>query len=380
MSKITFTLRSVVLVLFSFTSLSGFAQDNQRTVEFSGYTWSVAAREAAVESHLGREALRLEAGRVIAEGIEFLDGVIEFDAAFGEQQSFIGAGWRLEDRFNFEEMYFRAHKYNDPDTLQYTPVYHGLSAWQLFYDQHSIAPLAHNYESWNKVKIVVDGESAEIFYNDSEQPSLHIRQLDREPISGSINLRVSGQGTGPIYFSNFSVSPLTNEDRITAEPALEIELPAGLIEEWQVSEPLGEANSENELFLTAASSGASDWQSMRVDDKGFANLAKLRPSTNEDNSVFIRATIDSETDQFKEMLFGYSDRARIYLNGKRIYNGIGGWQIRNYSYMGLVSFHDSVGLDLKSGENELLIAVSETFGGWGWGAAIADRDGIEIID
>lgn len=378
MSRISITFQLFTLAFCTAAPLIGWTQDNQRTVEFNGYTWSIAARDAVVESYLGREALKLTAGRVIAQDIDFLDGVIEFDAAFEEQQSFIGAGWRLVDNRNFEEMYFRAHLNNEPDTLQYTPVYNGLSAWQIFYDEHSIAPITHNYYGWNHVKIVVHGDSAEIFYNGSSEPSLHIRKMDRDAASGSINLRVSGQGAGPIYFSNFSISPLSDSDRITPAPEPEVDLPQGLINQWQVSAPVAESTVEDELQLTASTSGAAQWQTLAVDDKGFSNIAQLHPRTQDDNTVFIRATIDSNSDQFKEMLFGFSDRVRIYLNGKRIYTGIGGWRIRNYSYMGLVSFHDAVGLDLQSGENELLIAVSETFGGWGWGAAIADRDGIEI--
>ena len=345
------------------------AQEESSSLEFAGYQWRVAARQAEVVNHLGREALRLGAGRVIADDIVLINGVIRFDAAFTEQQSFIGAGWRAENDQNFEEMYFRAHLNNDPDTLQYTPVYNGLSAWQMFYDGQSIAPLQHRYGEWNEVKIVVDGDSAEIFYN-SEEPALHISKLDRNPVSGAINLRVTGQGSEPVYFSNFSVSQLSSSDRITPQAMEDISLPAGLITHWQVSAPFGEEEVSVKLNLASTNTENLDWQTMAVGEHGFVNLAKLHPATPDHNTVWLRTNISVDSPQPKEMLFGYSDRVRIYLNGKRLYTGIGGWRIRNYSFMGLVSFHDAVVLNLNTGNNELLIAVSETFGGWGWGAAI----------
>ena len=236
----------------------------------------------------------------------------------------------------------------------------------MFYDEFSIAPLTHNYESWNRVKIVVDGDSANIYYNDNTEPALHIRELDRDQVTGAINLRVSGRGTGPVYFSNFSVSPLGNDDRITAASAPDIELPEGLIQEWEVSTAFPESLVADAKYLSVQTFDSLQWQTHTVSDKGFANLAQLRLAEGDNDTVLIRATIDSNTEDLAEMLFGYSDRVRIYLNGKRIFTGIGGWRIRNYSYMGLVSFHDTVGLDLQAGENEVLIAVSETFGGWAW--------------
>jgi hypothetical protein len=38
---------------------------------------------------------------------------------------------------------------------------------------------------------------------------------------------------------------------------------------------------------------------------------------------------------------------------------------RDYRYLGTIGLFDSVTLPLKAGENEIWIAVSEAFGGWG---------------
>ena len=75
-------------------------------------------------------------------------------------------------------------------------------------------------------------------------------------------------------------------------------------------------------------------------------------------------TINSEKDQTKFFDFGYSDRVVVILNGKPIYKGTNKWRTRDYRYLGTIGLFDGVYLDLKKGKNELLLAVSEDFGGW----------------
>ncbi len=372
-------IRLLVLSGAAFIGFSTAAQNNEQYISFSNYQWRVAAAEAVIESYLGREALRLRGGRLIADAINFSDGVISFDAAFSEQQSFIGAGWRAIDDAHFEEMYFRAHLNNEPDALQYTPVENGLSAWQIFHDGNAIAPVSHTFTDWNHVKIVVIGDRADIYYN-SDTPALHIPDLKRESTSGAVNLRVTGRGEGPIYFSNVAVRPLQAGDEIVGEAEPPLPLPEGLITRWQVSEPFSEATVATLLRLKASESSSHSWQTSSLESNGIANLAKLTGRTREQDTVFVRQVIRSEAAQLKALQFGYSDRARLYLNGKQVYSGIAGWRSRNFSFMGLVGFFDTVILDLHEGDNELMVAVSETFGGWAWAGAIADRSGIRLLE
>ena len=81
--------------------------------------------------------------------------------------------------------------------------------------------------------------------------------------------------------------------------------------------------------------------------------------------MFARATFDSASARRAALAIGYSDKVRVYLNGVHLYSGDNTYRTRDFRYLGTIGLYDSVILPLQAGENELLLAVSEQFGGWG---------------
>ncbi len=371
-------IRLFFIILISVLGAHAYAQDEPQSLSFAGHQWRIAAKSAAMETHLGREALALGGGRLWLDDIDFADGVIEFDVAYAEMPGFIGPIWRARDDDHFEEIYFRAHLNKKPDAVQYTPVENGNSAWQIFSDENAIGPLTQKFGSWNHVKLVVEGDKADFHFN-TEAPALHIPDLKTSNKSGSIGLRTSGRGGIVAYFSNFSVRPLRDGEGVVGEAKEAPALPDGLITRWTVSSVFPESMVDEALTLPKKTTDGLAWTPLEVETNGIANISKITEQLeNNDSTVFIRANIDAKKKIMKELRFGYSDRVRIYLNGKRVYAGDAGWTVRDYRFLGTVGFFDSVGLDLKKGDNELLVAVSETFGGWAWAGVIEDQTGIEI--
>lgn len=366
-------------ILACFTPSLACAQSEPRlpaeTIEFAGQDWRVTARNADITTHKGREALALTRGRVWADTANFQDGVISFDVAYREHQVFIGAGWRADTVSRAEEMYFRGHLNNKPDALQYTPVENRLSAWQIFSDVNSIGPVSQTYDDWNQVKIVVKGDRADIYFN-SETPVLHIPDLKADLDAGAVMLRSTGRQAETVYFSNVVIRPLNAGEDVIGHPKPAPAPPEGRIVDWQVSSAFSEDTVSASLSLTAAHTNGLTWKTLGAETNGILNLAKTAKKTDAADTVFVRLNLRADRAQMKELTFGYSDRARIYLNGKRLYFGNAGWRVRDYRFLGTVGFFDSVGLDLKAGDNELLIAVSETFGGWAWAGAIENWDGL----
>lgn len=369
-------MKRILITLAACLRSFGAAAQQPETIDFEGKTWRIAAREVSVGEHLGREALILSGGRLWLNSADFSDGVIEFDVAFDEGQGFLGPMWRAESDARFEEIYFRTHLSGKPDAVQYTPVENTLSAWQIFSDGNATAAIDLDYDGWNRVKIVVKDDAADFYFN-SDTPQLHIPDLKTDIASGKIGLRASGR-EGLARFSNITVRPLSDGETIIGEAKETPPLPDGLISSWRVSTPFAEADVAETLTLPRNARKDLEWNSLPVEINGIANLAKLADSVEGADTVFAHMTINAKKATMKELHFGYSDRVRIYLNGKRIYYGNAGWRVRDYRFLGTVGFFDSVGLDLKKGDNELLVAVSETFGGWAWAGAMADRDGVTL--
>lgn len=72
-------------------------------------------------------------------------------------------------------------------------------------------------------------------------------------------------------------------------------------------------------------------------------------------------------------IFAYSDRVRVYVNGTLLYSGDNSYRTRDFRYLGTIGLFDSVQAPLKKGANEVVFAVSETFGGWGIMARLSDK-------
>ena len=100
--------------------------------------------------------------------------------------------------------------------------------------------------------------------------------------------------------------------------------------------------------------------------------------TAEADTVFARVTLHAEAKETRRIRFGYSDRVRVYLNGRRLYSGDNTYRSRDFRYLGTIGLFDAIPLRLAAGENELLLAVSEAFGGWGIQALFPDPAGVRI--
>jgi len=82
--------------------------------------------------------------------------------------------------------------------------------------------------------------------------------------------------------------------------------------------------------------------------------------------IWARTEIVSDGEQTKQLAFGYSDYISIFLNGKLLFIGNSQYQSRDANFQGIIGYNDYIFLPLRKGKNELVIAVAEAFGGWGF--------------
>ena len=93
--------------------------------------------------------------------------------------------------------------------------------------------------------------------------------------------------------------------------------------------------------------------------------------------VYARTMIVSDRDQVKKLNIGYSDDVSVFLNDRILYRGRSAQRCRDPGFLGIVNpENDAVYLPLKRGRNELVLAVSELTGGWGFICRFADMEGI----
>ncbi len=364
----------IAIVFLSLLSLQVNATEIAKTIPFDLEQWEINDKDGKFIDYLGQKSLLLKTGNAIIKDSNFTSGIIEYDIAFSSERTYAGVMWRWQNSENYEKFFMRAHQSGQPDANQYTPVFNGLDGWQLYYGEGYGAPVDYVYNEWMHVKLVVFDGKAEVYIRDMNKPALLINDLKRATKSGKLGLIAN---SNPTYFSNFSYTEMSKPSfkgvfKTQKEPAI------GTIMSWSVSDAFDEKSLENKLTLTEEDKNGRSWTSLASETNGLANLAKIQATEKAKDTIFARITINSDKDQTKLFRFGFSDKAKVYLNNQLIYGGNNIYGTRDYRFLGTIGLFDELYLPLKKGDNELYVAVSEIFGGWGLIAELANIEGISI--
>lgn len=387
MKLIRIVLNTLPFILFSITLFA------QTTIPFSDKRWTIKSGGHLVEYYKGYEALYLQNGIAYLPDEQFGNGIIEFDIFLSERVSFSGVIFRMADEANYEELYLRSQLSGFPDAYQYTPVFNNNSGWQLYHDQYNgnndgfvhFSPrdkgvgyngiLHFSFQDWTHVKLVVKGEQAELYLNHSEKPSAFISKLRRGLQAGYVGVESS---VGACWFANFTVTK-SNDVQLVNKEIIHRTPDPGTIMQWSVSNAFPE-NVLKDNSLTNKLNTSLRWIKMIAEESGLVNLSLVSAVTDSTNTVIAKLSITSDKNQLKKLDIGYSDRIKIFCNDQILYSGNTGFRTRDYKYLGTIGYFDAVYLPLKKGENTIMLAVSETFGGWGLQAKIVDMSGINIHD
>jgi len=363
---------------------------SQTTIPFSDKRWKVDAVGQMVEYYKGYECLYLKAGRATLPDVQFLNGIIEFDICLTEQTSFSGFFFRQTNPGNYEEIYFRAQQSGNPDAYQYTPVFNGDPAWQLYHDQFDAvndgyihwkprgvlngynSVIEYPFERWAHVKMMVKNDKAELYFDNKLVGVIH--KLLQAQKSGTIGVSSS---VAAMRFANFSYTS-TDDVTIKNQDPVPSAILVNSVMQWQVSNPFAEDVLKDKNILDASFINKQTWKKLPIENGGFANLSRLYEPGDTDNTVIAKIAIVSDKDQIKKLDIGYSDRVKAYCNGQAIYSGNNNFRTRDYRYLGTIGYFDAIYLPLKKGENTIMLAVSETFGGWGVMGKWENMDGIQM--
>lgn len=331
---------------------------SQGIVGFDSVKWNIINGKTV--DHLGRKAFM---GNAMLKDVIFQNGVIEVDIATKPyQRSYPGVGFRAQDMRNYERLYIRPHRtvlYND--AIQYVATFNGIDGWQLFYGEGMSAQAEIPPDTWNHLKIEVHGMNAKIYWNTMDDPIMIINDLQHGASSGSLG--VMGPVDGSAYFSNFSY----RIDTTVYSGALTLkEKTIGIISDWDISQPfraidvdIEQTPDEQGLYV--------QWQKVHSQPDGLVDLSRYFGRTNAlADVVYAKTTLHADTDTIRQLSFGYSDYIVVYSGGKPVFFGNSAYQQRDRSFLGIVGYNDAVYLPLREGDNELMISVTEAFGGWGF--------------
>jgi hypothetical protein len=347
--------------------------------------WNLEGQAKAVE-YQGRKSLFLDGGGATLKDFEMRDGVIDVDVSTPASRGFFGIQFRLDSEGKGAEwVYLRQHKSGAPDAMQYTPVLNTGLNWQIYNGPGFTGAVDIPKDEWFHMRLEVVGAQAKLFVKDMEKPALVMNDLKSGNQKGLVALAVL---TGATYFSNFEV-------RTTPDAAWERRLPAmpaGTLTKWSIS-PSYDALARNlELSLSATERNAIKWEAVEAEAPGFVVLYRYREAPHprvtfaNDFSkrldpqpgmqvLYAKTNIDSDREQVKKLYLGYSDDVSVFLNGKILYRGRSAQNFRDPAFLGIINpDNDIVYLPLKKGSNELMLALSELGGGWGFICRLADME------
>jgi hypothetical protein len=231
---------------------------------------------------------------------------------------------------------------------------------------------SYAFDRWTHVRLLVRGQQAELYVDDMQQPLTFIRELLMNINSGMLGLK---SGAGGVWFSNFTYRPDPQITFQTKPDGYTVSTPAGTESSFEVSDPFRENLFQDVNELRPEQLQRFTWKELKAEKSGLANISRLYPVT-DSNTVFVKITVRSAKDMIKRLDLGYSDRIKVYCNNTALFSGQQNFRSRDFRYLGTIGYFESVYLPLKKGDNSILLAVSETFGGWGIMAKWDNMDGL----
>jgi hypothetical protein len=267
--------------------------------------------------------------------------------------------------------------------MQYTPVLNTGLNWQVYNGPGFTGAVEIPKDVWFHLRLEVSGAQAKLYVKETHQPALVMNDLKSGIQRGQVALAAL---TGATYFSNFEIRPTPDVPWERHLPPM----PPGTLSKWGLS-PSYDALARNlERPLTPSEVAATRWQEVEAEPPGFVVIYRYREAPHPRVSfandfskrlepqpgmkvVYARTSIDADRDQLKKLYLGYSDDVSVFLNGKILFRGRSAQNFRDPGFLGIINpENDAVYLPLKKGSNELLLAVSELGGGWGFICRLAD--------
>ncbi|HZZ74988.1 MAG TPA: family 16 glycoside hydrolase [Puia sp.] len=350
-------------IIFTFLVLAGLSKATAQKIPMQPASWDVGKQKAGFTTRDGKDVITFDRGILWAKDFDFADGVIEADLSLYPERSFGGICFRGDEEGNAEVIYLRVPLSGRDDAIQYVPCFNGELNWQL-YPEHQ-ANYTFPQRGWVHMKIVLSGNTAQLFMDTVSTPVLTISNLRTHNRSGKIGFTCLGEET----FANLTCTPMS---RSAVTPVV-VRNEAGLITQYQISQSstIGKQTKE----VSYPSSTELTWKTVTTDEDGLLNISKYYAKQNAEtyesrsnDMVWLKQELVADVPATRKMNFDFSNQVWIFLNGQILYHGDHSFFLTGPFFLGTIDkkfITDAIYLPLKKGNNELLIAISAVANGWG---------------
>lgn len=340
-------------------------------IPLSPESWDFKPGGVEFSEYKGVPTIKIQTndGYALLKDFIFFDGVIEFDLE-PQDAGFGSFYFRSENEQETELVYLRGRAGNPlaMDAIQYAPMVKGINLWDVL--PHYQGPANIKKGEWNHFKLVVSGKQMLVFMNDSN-PTLVVPRLEGNSTQGGL-----GFG-GKVYISNLVIRPNETEGLSPKEGWDPTYNDSRYIRNWKMSQPSSLAKGR-ELFAEELPAKETEWQNITAERRGLINLTRIYGRSESRRVVWLKVNLKTIVEQKRKIDLGFSDEVWVFLNGRMTYVD------KNLYLQGMRKKPDgristencSFELNLKVGDNELLIGIANDFYGWG---IIARMDTLEGI-
>jgi hypothetical protein len=337
--------------------------------------WELQGRTSVAEM-AGRRCLMINGGAATIRDFTMQDGIIDVQVLTTGVRGFFGIEFR-SDEANSEYVYLRPHKSGLPDAVQYTPVLNTGLNWQLYSGEGFTGRMEIPSNTWLHLRLELRGAAAKLFVGDTLTPVLTMSDLKSGVRKGGVALAVL---TGSTCFSEVQV-----RTKPSAPWQREVKpMPAGILASWSLSPAYEAVERDVERPLTASQISDIKWQDVEAESPGLVAINRYRESPHPkvtfqsdfstrlnpqpgSKVVFARTIITANRAELRRLHLGYSDEVTVFLNGTPLFRGRSAQSFRDPGFLGIMDpENDAVFVPLRAGRNELILAVTEFGGGWGF--------------
>jgi hypothetical protein len=347
------------------------------TVPLTPVQWQ-ATDSIRFDQWQGRPALWINKGLAFARDVQAANGSFEVDVWTGASAQNIGITFHTRDRNASEVVFVRPGLSGTPESVQYGPALNGTGvAWQIYHGDGANAVANIPREAWVHLEVRVTGDTARFYLEHASDPVLTVPHLVLgKDAGGTFGVWTGAFGRGA-WFSNVRYTVDTTRHAIP-QPGL----PAGTITDWEISQAFEAATQTPGSLPTPAS---VTWERVHAEAPGLVLLNRYRvaparsaPASFPDSIlagrvagsrvVYARAVITAAKAGLRRIHLGFSDAVVLYHNGVPLFAGFRPAFLNDLGYMNLLG--DAVYLPLKAGRNEIVLAITEYFGGWAFSARL----------